>query len=140
MHPSSLIIVTRSLLLNFLELLSISALNATPESWGHKMEDLQQLANEAHRSLGQYRSWQARQALIGLMKQMIRDGEAEAQALERAKEDVRGTMKEVTQLMKADEVVGRESGSANDAVAVRELYAEAEEKRLWEVLDQEVEG
>ena len=139
--PQSLLALTRSLLLNFLELLSILSRDAAPTSYGPKWDDLRDLFTETHRILALYKSWQARQALIELMEQMAKDGETEGKALQEAAEKVRATMQEVAGLRDvAQDARGMDAGMVNDHTMHRDVPEEAGDRMMWQRLEEEVGG
>ena len=137
--PQSFITLTRSLLLNFLELLSILSQDAAPTSYGPKWEDLRDLFTETHRILTLYKPWQARQALIELMEQMIQDGDAEDTALREATAKVRATMQEVAGLRHEVHDVQDVAGEQMNRFAThRDGPEEAADRIMWRKLEEKV--
>lgn len=73
--PQSLLQITRSILLSYLELLHILVANPAGAEYGPKWEDLRDLFRNAHAILNQYRAWQGREALIGMMESLLAGSE-----------------------------------------------------------------
>ncbi|MCJ1319846.1 Mediator of RNA polymerase II transcription subunit 7 [Xylographa vitiligo] len=142
--PASLIQLTRSILLNFLELVHILATNPSATEYGPKWEDLRDLFRNAHQAINEYRPHQAREALILMMEAQVERGKREREGI--------GELRTRVDEMLADLGEGLdESGVEEDGVngaglgqgrwrgedGVREREME-DEKRMWEVLRQDL--
>ncbi|MCJ1258823.1 Mediator of RNA polymerase II transcription subunit 7 [Lignoscripta atroalba] len=132
--PQHLLKITRSLLLNFLEMVHILATN--PKDYPTKWEDLRDLFRNAHQLVNEYRPHQARESLILMMEDQVK----------RCREEIRG-VKEMKRKVEAIlEGLGDESlGSIEDSRDQRERTMgemeekqREEEKTVWEILAQQL--
>ncbi len=79
--------LAKSLLLNFLELVGILAMN--PRDATEKLEDLKTLLINMHHNINQWRPHQTREALIALMQTQLERTQNETKALREATENAR---------------------------------------------------
>jgi mediator of RNA polymerase II transcription subunit 7 len=82
-HPTYLLLILRSLHLNFGELQTI--LSQNPSLKDQKLEDIKNLFQNAHWLINMYRPHQARESLIAMMEAMVEDGRREMEKCERMK-------------------------------------------------------
>lgn len=96
------------------------------------------LFSEAHAIVNKYRPHQARETLIHMMEEQVERCKAETRACKDACERVRGVL-EQTEEGKGliQPVLGAEEKSQSKVEKDRESKMKAE-KRIWEVIEQEV--
>jgi len=99
--------ITRSILLNFLELVGILSVN--PTQYGDKIEHLQTLFYNVHDMINQYRPHQARESLILMMEEQVDKIRAEIRSVNESKEKMQTLLKTI-----------QESGTAAQAQAEQE--------------------
>lgn len=129
-HADKLIHITRSILLNFLELADI--LSKNPEHFGPKIDDLTVLFYNAHHLLNEYRPHQARETLIAMMEERISSMRTDIQ-------DVKDME------VKVDEMLGNLGGDGEDdynllddgaqQVMVKQHKKNTEARNIWNALE-----
>lgn len=155
--PQHLLNLTRSLMLSYLELLHIMAINPAPPPYGIKWEDLRDLFKNAHHGLNTYRPWQARDALIKLLEQTKANAEAEIEGVQVLKVKVDRVLRDVARNCEqiagesedrpeqdADAMTGIEYGkqvgmadnSPTNGV-VNATGEDLQERRLWTMMAEE---
>jgi mediator of RNA polymerase II transcription subunit 7 len=93
-NPATLLLrLTKSLLLNFLELISI--MSETPEAGTEKIEDVRRIMINVHGVLNGWRPHQGREEVRGMLEGVREEGRRECEGVERGVESVRGYMNEV---------------------------------------------
>jgi mediator of RNA polymerase II transcription subunit 7 len=93
-NPATLLLrLTKSLLLNFLELISI--MSETPEAGVEKIEDVRKIMINVHGVLNGWRPHQGREEVRGMLEGVLEEGRVEVEGVERGVESVRGYMNEV---------------------------------------------
>jgi mediator of RNA polymerase II transcription subunit 7 len=145
-HAALLTRLTKSLLLNFLELITI--LSEAPAEYSEKIEDIKSLMINIHAVINMYRPHQARENVKQMLEGMIEDGRKEIEECERVKGDINRFLKVVegwkekdaSQDMGADtemDLVGT-NGNTGDSQAKRDLRNETieERRRLWKLMDE----
>ncbi|PBP18049.1 hypothetical protein BUE80_DR011068 [Diplocarpon rosae] len=118
--------IAKSLLLNFLELVGIMAIN--PELYAEKVEDIKTLFVNFHHLLNEYRPHQARESVILMMQDQ----------LERSRKETRGIreMKErVERVLEGLAALNGGLGGHEDAVRVEESVDE--DRDTWEELERQ---
>jgi len=100
-HAYYLTKITKSILLNFLELTTI--LSADPSVALPKLKDIETLFLNAHNLINMYRPHQARETLIMMMEKQIEDGRQELEQSEIVKEKVQKTLRAFTSPNGGDE-------------------------------------
>lgn len=85
-HAVLLSDLTKSLLLNFLELTSVLSLDPTKHEW--KMEDIKQLVLNIHIVINIYRPHQARESVKAMLEGILEDGQREIDECDRLKQRV----------------------------------------------------
>lgn len=128
--------LTRSLLLNFLELLHILSSNPSSEEYGPKWEDMRDLFRNAHEILNLYRPWQSRAALIGIMEDMISKGREEIESVKTLKQNVDSVLKGLQESLAAEEKNAWLSGEEPNGT---ENKRTGEESRMWSSIIDEVD-
>jgi len=96
--------ITRSILLNFLELVGVLSVN--PTQYGDKIEHLQTLFYNVHDMINQYRPHQARESLILMMEEQVDKIRTEIRGVNESKEKMHTLLKTI-----------QESGTAAQAQA-----------------------
>ncbi|CAL3969573.1 unnamed protein product [Diplocarpon coronariae] len=118
--------LAKSLLLNFLELVGVMAIN--PELYAEKVEDIKTLFVNFHHLLNEYRPHQARESVILMMQDQ----------LERSRKETRG-MREVTErverVLEGLAVLKGGLGDAEDGAKAEESVDE--ERSVWEELERQ---
>ncbi|KAF3492382.1 uncharacterized protein GIQ15_01899 [Arthroderma uncinatum] len=141
-HAYHLTKISKSLLLNFLELTGI--LSIAPEHAEEKLEMIRTLFINAYHLLNLYRPHQARESLGGLIEQRIELAKEEVKQMEEVEGRVAGWLEMVGKEGKEgvsgdDEMqVEREAGSEKkgESIALGEKDREvAEARMMWRLLD-----
>jgi mediator of RNA polymerase II transcription subunit 7 len=129
-HAYYLTKITKSILLNFLELTTI--LSADPSAATPKLEDIKRLFLNAHHLINMYRPHQARETLIMMMEEQLGEGRREMEEYERVKAKVEESLKAMEELGLNAEGSGvrRVNGSVKDAKA-KEME---DTQRLWQMI------
>ncbi|WEW58680.1 Mediator of RNA polymerase II transcription subunit 7 [Emydomyces testavorans] len=92
-HAYYLLKISKSLLLNFLELVGILATN--PEQYEPKLADIRNLFINAHHLLNIYRPHQSRESLITMMEEQLEKSREEIQEMNQIKERVESYLREL---------------------------------------------
>ncbi|KFY29605.1 hypothetical protein V494_08624 [Pseudogymnoascus sp. VKM F-4513 (FW-928)] len=124
--------ISKSLLLNFLELMGIMSVN--PEQYAEKIQDLRTLFINFHHLLNEYRPHQARESLILMMEAQLARSKAETDGIESMKTKVEGILAGLGQVNIARE----EAEEYKDDKKDLEEYDGA--KDVWEELHREMES
>ncbi|EKD13959.1 uncharacterized protein L3040_005430 [Drepanopeziza brunnea f. sp. 'multigermtubi'] len=120
--------LAKSLLLNFLELVGIMAIN--PEHYVEKVDDLKTLFVNFHHLLNEYRPHQARESLILMMREQLERSRAETRGIREMKERVEGVLEGLAA-----------KGVENLAVDVQMEEPVADRGReVWEELERQFGG
>ena len=142
-HAYYLLKISKSLLLNFLELVGV--LSICPEQSSTKLEDIRNLFINAHHLINLYRPHQARESLILMMEEQLQRAKNEIREMDRVKEKVENFLKEleaegreVVTVDSATETAGKAIESGNDQGEVK--TRERETRMMWELLDGFEEG
>ncbi|KAL2819709.1 MED7 protein-domain-containing protein [Aspergillus granulosus] len=85
-HAYYLLKISKSLLLNFLELVGIMSI--TPDQFEPKIEDIRNLFINAHHLLNLYRPHQARESLIMMMEEQLNRTREEIREMDKLKEEL----------------------------------------------------
>lgn len=93
-NPAALLLrLTKSLLLNFLELITL--LSEAPESSSAKIEEIRRIVVNVHAVLNGYRPHQGREGVRAMLEGMLEEGEREVEGVERVKGMLEGFRGEV---------------------------------------------
>lgn len=92
-HAILLSKLTKSLLLNFLELAGI--INLDPTQHEEKMQDIRQLLLNIHVVINIYRPHQARESVKEMLQGILEDGQREIDECDKIKQDVEGFLSDV---------------------------------------------
>ncbi|KAG9793361.1 hypothetical protein ABEF95_001969 [Exophiala dermatitidis] len=124
--------LTKSLLLNFLELTSILSLD--PTKYAEKMEDIRQLVLNIHVVINMYRPHQARESVKDMLEEILEEGQREIDECDRLKERVEQFLRNVGEVKTADGVDG--SIPADDAPArhASDDTKMEEQLKLWKLI------
>jgi mediator of RNA polymerase II transcription subunit 7 len=123
--------LTKSLLLNFLELMTIMTDN--PGERTEKVADIRRLIINVHAVINMYRPHQARESVRERLRGMLEDGEEEIRSGEEVQARVRGFLEEVEGLRDQQEQ-GNAEGGVNGGVnghGEEENEQVKEARRLW---------
>lgn len=82
--------ITRSILLNFLELVGV--LSVSPEQFQEKLDDLKILFANAHHLINEYRPHQARETLILMMEDQLDRAKGEVEGIKIMKQKINNVM------------------------------------------------
>ncbi|MCJ1282336.1 Mediator of RNA polymerase II transcription subunit 7 [Xylographa opegraphella] len=144
--PASLIQLTRSILLNFLELVHILATNPSSTEYGPKWDDLRDLFRNAHQAVNEYRPHQAREALILMMEAQVERGRREKEGIEELRTRIDKILeglgkglaeREVKESRVNETELRQDSRGGDDEEWDRELE---DEERMWEVLKEDLDS
>ncbi|KAL1955719.1 hypothetical protein VTO42DRAFT_8191 [Malbranchea cinnamomea] len=140
-HAYYLLKISKSLLLNFLELVGL--LSICPERFEPKLADIRNLFINAHHLLNLYRPHQARESLISMMEEQLQRTKDEIREMDKVKERVESFLREL-------EAEGREAvagASTTKSTGINSgLPAHFNEaafrkaKQMWDLLDSFEEG
>ncbi|GAB7349386.1 hypothetical protein MBLNU459_g8510t1 [Dothideomycetes sp. NU459] len=128
--------LTRSILLNYLELVGILSVN--PTQGPEKVEHLQHLFYNVHDLINRYRPHQARESLILSMEEQVSKIRADVVRVSEVKQKMSALLKGVEQL---GNVSAAQTDAANGTAGVRETPAkEAQHTQsdVWNVLEKEL--
>ena len=141
-HAVLLMRLTKSLLLNFLELTTL--LSEAPTEYEEKMEDIRRLMVNVHAVVNMYRPHQARENVKEMLEGMLVEGKKEVEECDRKKEEIGRFLGEVKgwQGRGGDEMEGvihrighdDQTDRTSDAEKSDERLKEAE--RLWRLMDE----
>lgn len=145
-HPDYLLLIVRSLHLNFQELCII--LSQNPSLIGPKLDDIKNLFQNAHWLINMYRPHQARESLIAMMEGQLDEWRKETDECSKVQSRAEELLGEIERRGKLDG--GVDGGGENmdldgqDTRRTRPLIADARvdcSRRLWKMLtDIEVEA
>lgn len=127
--------LTKSLMLNFLELTTI--VTEDPSERTEKIQAIRRLVINVHAVINMYRPHQARESVKEMLEGMLEDGEREMEECERVKGRVAEFLAEVEGLKKARDEGG--GGATNGVHGVKEGVDENNEqvqeaRRLWRLV------
>jgi mediator of RNA polymerase II transcription subunit 7 len=103
-HAYYLTKITKSILLNFLELTTI--LSADPSAATPKLEDIKRLFLNAHHLINMYRPHQARETLIMMMQEQLEEGKREMAECETVRRKVEESLRQMEAFGRDGEIVG----------------------------------
>ena len=135
--------LTKSLLLNFLELITI--LSEAPTEYEEKVEDIRRLMINVHAVINMYRPHQARENVKEMLEGMLEDGKREVEECERVKEEVGRFLGEVEGWKERREGGVEEGRSVNGIGDARKEVKEGNEfseekleeaRRMWKLIDE----
>ena len=132
-HAVLLTQLTKSVLLNFLELLTI--LSASPSARGEKVEDIRRLMTNIHVVINMYRPHQARESVKEMLQEMLEDGQKEMERCDAAKERVHEFLEEVQGWQHSTEETNGTTDLENKAAVTTagdERLQQA--RRLWKMV------
>ena len=133
-HAYYLLKISKSLLLNFLELVGI--LSVSPEQFEPKVEDMRNLFINAHHLLNLYRPHQARESLIMMMEEQLKRTKEEIQQMDKVKSEVEHVL---DSLQTDGNQIGFPKQTEHDyAQSTDEGQSRLEDTRLiWDLLDKD---
>ena len=114
----------------------ILSTNPASEEYGPKWEDLRDIFRNAHEVVNLYRPWQSREALIGIMEDMVRKGKEEVESVAKLKEKVENVLGELAGDLNVEQIGETRRDQRGDSDG---KYME-EERRLWQLITDEVNG
>lgn len=123
--------LTKSLVLNFLELMTI--MTANPMERTEKIQDIRRLMINVHAVINMYRPHQARESVRERLQGMLEDGEREIELCNAAKDQVRQFLAEVEQMKDRSEEGDHDMNGSKEHVVRAEVDDEQvrEARRLW---------
>lgn len=124
--------LTKSLLLNFLELTSVLSLDPTKHE--EKMEDIRQLLVNCHVVINMYRPHQARESVKEMLETMLEDGQREINDCDRLQQKVEEFLDNLGTSTVADIRSGATVGgfsSAHDAPQDQKIETQ---RRMWKMI------
>ena len=144
-YPSLLLKLTKSLLLNFLELITI--LSQNPNEAVEKLSDLNRLMVNVHAVINMWRPHQAREAVREMLEGMVLDGEEELRKADVARTQMEAFLEQVQErglgsvaevLRDGKEVNGVSEGRESVDGMSREDLEEA--KSMWDAVREIANG
>ena len=133
--------IAQSLLLNFMELVGVLAID--PAAYEGKIADLRTLFLNAHHLLNEYRPHQARESLALMMEDQLEQCRAETEAIREAKEKVEKVLEGLREDVEREEMRGkvrREKEREDEEGGRGGRGREDEELRVWTTLETELGG
>lgn len=121
--------LTKSLLLNFLELCSV--MGSSPEEWNEKLVDVNVLMRNINGVINVLRPHQGREALKVLLERNIEEGREEMERLDSMKGEIEGFL---GGLKEEDSEMGGMNGHAEGSEEERKKMVEA--RKVWDALDE----
>ncbi|RKF63009.1 Mediator of RNA polymerase II transcription subunit 7 [Erysiphe neolycopersici] len=109
--------LAKSLLLNFLELVSIMATNSS--HWAEKVQDIRTLSVNFHHLLNEYRPHQARESLILMMREQLDHRRAEISGVEECREKVERILERLSKIEFPEDI---ESISNSETEIEEDIY------------------
>jgi mediator of RNA polymerase II transcription subunit 7 len=137
-HQNYLLLLLRSLHVNFGELTTILARN--PAVKDEKLETIKNLFQNAHWLINMYRPHQARETLIALMEDQIEEGRREMEECDRVSGKVETALREIAERSKAGRGVAADPAAAATAAGAATTAhmtdKEQERDRLWKMMSE----
>ncbi|EHY58110.1 Mediator of RNA polymerase II transcription subunit 7 [Exophiala dermatitidis] len=124
--------LTKSLLLNFLELTSILSLD--PTKYAEKMEDIRQLVLNIHVVINMYRPHQARESVKDMLEEILEEGQREIDECDRLKERVEQFLRNVGEVKTANGVDGSIPADGASAGHASDDAKMEEQIKLWKMI------
>lgn len=125
--------LTKSLLLNFLELTTLLSLD--PTQYREKLDDLRQLFLNVHVVINMYRPHQARESAKDLLESRLEDGQREIEECDNLKQRIQAFLDEVGGLRDEKSALNEavENGSSPSTRESKDDKME-EQRRLWKMV------
>ncbi|KAE8146840.1 mediator of RNA polymerase II transcription subunit 7 [Aspergillus avenaceus] len=133
-HAYYLLKISKSLLLNFLELMGI--LSKSPEQFEPKVEDLRNLFINAHHLLNLYRPHQARESLILMMEEQLSHTREEIQQMDKLKDEITGVLDQLKKDGIDVDQATEASNSETKGLSSSGEKTRADARLLWELLNE----
>ncbi|KAH8684504.1 mediator complex, subunit Med7 [Tricladium varicosporioides] len=123
--------ISKSLLLNFLELIGIMSLNAEIEvtQYDEKVSDLRTLFVNFHHLINEYRPHQARESLILMMQDQLDKSRAETDGIRKMKAKVEGILEGLSQAKLVETTDGKVDNGRDENIE--------EGRDVWDELEKE---
>jgi mediator of RNA polymerase II transcription subunit 7 len=126
--------MSRAMLLNFLELVGI--LSQNPAEFGDKIVHLNTLLVNMHQLINDYRPHQARETLITMMEEQLEKKKAEVEGIKKMREKIDGILRGLARgAQEPQALLDLEEG----LLPSPEEIARAEQRSIWEALEEELE-
>ncbi|KAL3455411.1 mediator of RNA polymerase II transcription subunit 7 [Aspergillus heterothallicus] len=133
-HAYYLLKISKSLLLNFLELVGIMSI--TPDQFEPKIEDIRNLFINAHHLLNLYRPHQARESLIMMMEEQLTRTREEIKEMDKLKEELTAVLDQLA-AEGADVGATIEPQADDDKKKAKSQEPVSEESKLvWDMIDE----
>ncbi|EEP76466.1 conserved hypothetical protein [Uncinocarpus reesii 1704] len=137
-HAYYLLKISKSLLLNFLELVGV--LSISPEHYEPKVDHIRSLFINAHHLLNVYRPHQSRESLITMMEEQLEKAKEEIQEMDQMKACVERYLKELETEGRTISYQGELEGTAEKLAAAAETKTAEPHldgaQEMWDLLDQ----
>lgn len=131
-HAVLLTRLTKSLLLNFLELTSILSLDPTKHA--EKMEDIRQLVLNIHVVINMYRPHQARESVKEMLEEVLEDGQREIDECDRLKERVDEFLRRGCELNATNTLEDSMQENGSTAQQSSDTAKMEEQRKLWKMI------
>jgi mediator of RNA polymerase II transcription subunit 7 len=129
----------RSIIIEYISLLGVVALNPTSEHKDNKLKHILTLVCNMHALINEYRPHQARETLIRIMEEQVRRKKAEVQAVK----EMRGKVEEVLdgfgKAVNGETTTDKEEPKTKGKVWAEEDKRKEAQRRLWDVMDEILE-
>ncbi|GAB7338103.1 hypothetical protein MBLNU457_4465t1 [Dothideomycetes sp. NU457] len=129
--------ITRSILLNFLELVGVLSVN--PTQYGDKIEHLQTLFYNVHDLINQYRPHQARESLILMMEEQVDKIRNEIRSVNESKEKMQNLLKTIQESGAAAQAQSEQAPHTNGAHQQEDEGTKARrelQRSQWDTLEE----
>ena len=122
----------KSILLNFLELVGVLAVDSS--QWVPKIEHLSRLFYNSHYLINEYRPHQARETLILLMEEQLARKEAEIEGINQQRNKLEEVLAGLDREDKSSNIVQGEDEMDIDAVPKE---SSDQTRKLWQLMDED---
>ncbi|KIX05992.1 uncharacterized protein Z518_03966 [Rhinocladiella mackenziei CBS 650.93] len=131
-HAVLLSTLTKSLLLNFLELTSVLSLDPTKHE--EKMEDIRQLVLNIHVVINMYRPHQARESVKEMLEGILEDGQREIKECIRLKQKAEDFLGDVKRLRTTTALNGAIHENGTSGPQTSQMRKMEEQQRRWKMI------
>lgn len=128
----------RSIIIEYISLLGIVALNPTSEHKDKKLKHILTLVCNMHALINEYRPHQARETLIRIMEDQVRRKKAEVQGVKEMRRKVEGVLEGFGKALTGDWSEQEEVKSDNH-VRIEEDQRRKTQRDMWDALDEILE-
>jgi mediator of RNA polymerase II transcription subunit 7 len=128
----------RSLLIAYIELLGIVAINPTAEEKDEKLKDILTMVTNMHALINEYRPHQARETLIREMERQVERKRAEVEGVRKMREKVKDVLEGFGKDVEKDEGAGM--NGVGGPTVVQEDDSTEIQREVWGVMDEMILG